>query len=374
MNSFPSLNIDILQGAFDAIRDLYHNDKGKILEASRRATSGDQNPIVVTTGDIDPQIDLVRARVSRTADNYGLHLLIKIIEELFDDLNSNGAIGVNAQIFLAATELKVHDNSIIKYNQDKTWNWTWNLKVDDNPRDISLGVRTKDRPRINIVPSYILEYVQQSFIAYKQNRTAASLSLMTIALEGTLRDALQERGFTYTPGTPKEDVYELRDMQVNRSPNGYLITFPNAMPLDHNHFLANPGDPQSLQVRIKRIKRGTDFTMEIRAANSLLDYWSSSNIVTHGVRQVSGLGAALDIGRNHANIIRPIDLPPDLDGVIKAVRNNLIHLSGAAMTTLVDNTLTLGDFLKNKNKVFDAVCTIGETVNVVYRKITFGTL
>lgn len=95
--------------------------------------------------------------------------------------------------------------------------------------------------------------------------------------------------------------------------------------------------------------------------------------------QISGLGAALDIGRNHLTIITPLDIPEDLDNPIKAVRNNLIHLSGTSMLEVVQqdsngNNITLSDFLSNKNRVFDAICTIGSSINTIYNRIANGTL
>jgi hypothetical protein len=89
--------------------------------------------------------------------------------------------------------------------------------------------------------------------------------------------------------------------------------------------------------------------------------------------------AALDIGRNHVNIITSTDLPPDLDNVIQAVRNNLIHLSGDAMRQEVSrdssgHPILLEAFLKDNNRVFDAIWTIGEAINGIYEKIANGTL
>ena len=374
MNSFPVIPTVSIQGVFDSIHTLYNGDKLKIIEAAQRATAGDVNPIVANPGAADPQIGLIRNRLSRTADNYGRGLLVRLVEELHNDLSTSGAIGVHPGDFLTRTVIKVTDNSFIKFNADSTWSWNWVLSVDDNPREVTLGIRAKNLNPSDVVPSYILEYVHQAYIAYNQNRPGAALSLMSISLEGTLRDALNSRGITYNHFAPREDVYSLEEMHIHKNPNGFMVTFPNPKPLDHNHYLSNPGDPTFRQVRIKRFVKNGSFGLEIRDCTDVLDYWSASVIEQHGVRQVSGLGAALDIGRNHENIIQPIDLPPDIDRMIQTVRNNLIHLSGTAMTTEVQPGITLAAFLKDKNRVFDSVCTMGDTIGVIYKKLATGTL
>ncbi len=144
-------------------------------------------------------------------------------------------------------------------------------------------------------------------------------------------------------------------------------------------FLMNLILPAHEVVKIKRIRKNDRNFLEIRGADGILDFWSSNTVVQAGETQIGGLGAAINISRNQANILAPTDLPPDLDKVIQAVRNNLIHLSGSAMNEEVtknhlNESISLGDFLKNKNRVFDAVCTIGETINIIFNRISSETL
>jgi len=151
------------------------------------------------------------------------------------------------------------------------------------------------------------------------------------------------------------------------------------MPTTPVDYLSSPGDPTYRTVKIKRAIRNGRTVLEIKDCNDLLDYWSSDVVDIAGSPQVSGLGAALDIGRNRLNIITAIDLPPDLDGPIQAVRNNLIHLSGTALNVSVTededgNPVTLANFLKDEIRVQDTVCSIGATINSIYTKIANGIL
>jgi len=379
MNSFPILNTNLITAAFDRIKHLFHQDKVKMLEAAERATASEQFPFAKTANAIDPQLEVVRNKLIRTAHEYGQKLYVKIVEELFNGLVSTGATGVNQNDFLNAVCITLDDQSLLSFANNKQWFVSWKLEINGNERDIKIGIRNKQFPQTDIVPDYVLQYLQQATYAYKTKRHAASLALMTIALEGTLRDALQVKGYTYHFGTPSQDVYQIEDIQIHKDPAGYKVVFPSSMPLNHNHFLSATGDPLFKTYRIKRVLKGGAFYLEIRQANDLLDYWSSNTVVTHGTAQISGLGAAINISRNQAAILTPIDLPEDLDGAIQSVRNNLIHLSGNAMNEEVDFDLngapiTLGDFLRSSNKVFDAVCTIGDTVNKIYERIAAGTL
>lgn len=379
MNSFPFINNDLIISAFDRIKDLFHQDKVKVLDAAEKATVNDQHPFLKTANAIDPQIETIRIKLTRTAYNYGLKLFIKIAEELYDELTANGAVGVNQNDFLNLLMIVLEDQGILKYSVNKQWIVSWKLDIDGYTRSIEIGLRNKNLPGIDIVPDYVLQYVQQATYAYHNKRHAASLALMTIALEGTLRDALSVKGYNYQHGAPSQDVYQLVDVEIHKDPAGYKVLFPSAMPLDHNHYLSAVGDPIFKTFRIKRVLKGQATFLEIRQANDLIDYWSSNTVVTQGTTQISGLGTAIDISRNQAAILTPIDLPEDLDGAIQSVRNNLIHLSGNAMNEQVDVDLagapiTLGDFLKDKNKVFDAICTIGDAINKIYERISAGTL
>jgi len=382
MNSFPLITSDLVLAGFSRLCTLYAGDLVKVLHAAQAATSGEQAAFTIVPGaTTNTQIGVIEARIRRTADRYGQNLLIKILEHLYDGLqNGGGAIGVSDAHFLDCTKMTLQDGSEIQYTTGKKWRWIWKLEVEGNPGSVDLDIRTRNTASGEIVPGYILQFIQQGISAFKSGKHAVAMSLMSIALEGTLRDALDAKGYIYQYGAPSQDVYEIKDMQVHRDAAGYKVTFPNPMPKVAADYLSAPGDPTFKTYRIKRVKKDNHrFVLEIRDVADLMDHWSSDQVITQGTRNVSGLGAALDIGRNLLNIITPIDIPEDLDTPIQAVRNNLIHLSGNSMTQVVQqdangNDVTLADFLNNKNRVFDAICSIGGSINTIYNKIADGTL
>ncbi len=379
MNSFPIINNHVLSSLFDEIVTLYSSDKIKLLEAALRATINEHQPFTITPNDVNNQIPVLKNRILRTADSYGQSLLIRWIEELYDNLIDTGAVGVSNQNFIETIKIKLADNSHIKFLSYKKWVWVWEIDVEGNTGQISQYIRCKEYPSTIIVRDYILQYVEQAINAYNNRRPAAALSLMSIALEGTLRDALEVKGYSYSYGSPPQDVYELSDMYIHKLDDGYKVTFPSPMPSSHIDFLNEDESPTHKVVRIKRISKNDRTDLEIRGVNDIINFWSSNTIQQEGQTQIGGLGAAINISRNRANILNATDLPLDLDGVIQAVRNNLIHLSGTAMDKEVtrnplNERVTLGEFLGNKNRVFDAVCTIGETINNIYDRIASDNL
>jgi uncharacterized protein (DUF1778 family) len=380
VKSLPTIPNSLIIHCFSKLRLLYQQDPVKLLNAAVKATAHDQNPFIANSSQIEPQFEVIQHKIKLTADAYGQQLLLKILEELYDDLLLNGALGVAPQVLLDTTRVEFEDKSWVEYKSTKNWSWSWTLDVDGNSRTVEMDVRNKLLSTIDIVPDYTLQFVQQSMVAFKYKRYAVALALISVALEGTLRDALASKGYTYQPSSPKQDVYELSDVEIHKAVDGYKVTFPNTMPLDHTSYLSNPDDPTSKTFRIKRLKKDSNKTvLEIRTDSDFLDYWSSNTISEAGTMQISGLGAAIHIGRKHAGIISPTDLPEDLDQPIQAVRNNLIHLSGTALDgiVLVDvngKDVSLRSFLDNKNRVFDAVCSVGDAINKIYNRIANKTL
>ena len=232
MNSFPFIKNEIILSCFDEITHLYSNDQQKLIDAAVSATSGTPTAIVATAHPINNQITSIRNKVRRTADKVGQTLMINWIEKLYENISNIGVVGVTTDNFLDTINFKLPDEGQIKFETTGKWVWTSVIKVEENEYEAKLGLRCDSNPQKEIVKDYILQYVQQAISAYKNNRRAAALALMTIALEGTLRDALQVKGYTYSFGNPPNDVYQLEPIQIHPDPNGFKVTFPNPMPIN----------------------------------------------------------------------------------------------------------------------------------------------
>lgn len=377
MNSFPEIQRQAVIQCFDSIVNLYEGDQVRLLETAEKVLMDDPVPFRRNLNDINNQIAFIRHKIQRIANNYGRNILVKWIEELYESLNVNGgAIGVSIDKFLTLCKITIEDGIFIKLLPSGKWIIEWSVPSQEEQEFIWLSIRDKlISSSENIVPNYIIQFVTQGIIAYRKKNYLTSLSLISIALEGTLRDVLEIKGFTYAQGSPSEDTYDFAEMNVSQNTNGFNVNFSNQMPKIHSDFLTEVNSPNVCKVRLKRIKRKEKWYLEIRDADYLKDYWSSDVITQQGQKNIGGLGTALAVARNEAAILDSSILPDDMDEVIQQVRNNLIHLSGNAITTRINSVdMSLNEFASNQARVFDAIWSITGAIDKLYIKKSNGSL
>lgn len=376
MKSFPEIKRQKLITSFDAISTLFESDQVKLLDAAERALAEDPTPFVKNGGAIQPQIATVRHRVQRVAENYGRNVLVKLIEELQIDLNANGgAIGVNNEEFSNICSVNIENEVKIKLNANCRWVIEWEIPSQEGSEIIPLPIRDRTITQEDIVPNYIIQYVHQSIVAYRNKNYLTSLSLISIALEGTLRDVLEVKGFTYSQGAPSEDVYDLTNMEVSKDVDGYKVKFPGELPSPFTDFLTEEDATVPCNLRLKRIYRRGKWFIEIRDVDYIKNFWTSDVITQEGQKNIGGLGTALKVARNEAAVLDNSILPDDMDEVIQQVRNNLIHLSGTAMSSIINSVgISLDEFSKNQARVFDSIWSIVGAIETLYLKKANETL
>jgi len=376
MNSFPEIKRKTVTDRYDKIVELFNGDQVKLLDAAEIAFSNDPTPFIKSPDDIEPQLLNIRNRVNRIFDNYGRNILVKWIEALHNGINSNGgAMGVSEENFIEECYLFIEDNIEVRLIPSGKWVMEWKLSSQDEEEIIGLTIRDISIGNDDIIPDYIIQYVNQAINAYKNKHYLTSLSLISIALEGTLRDMLEEKGYSYVQGVSSVDGYESKKMEIFPATDGFEIKFPDTMPRDHLDFLQEASAIIPNQVKIKRIKKKGKWRLEIRNADYLIDFWSSNNIDSVGQPNITGLGAALRMARNGASFLDNTILPEDTDDLIQQVRNNLIHLSGVALNTMIDNVgMTLRDFSSNQALVFDTLWSVSGAIDQLYIKKANSTL
>jgi hypothetical protein len=215
-------------------------------------------------------------------------------------------------------------------------------------------------------------------------RNDVAVALLSIAAEATLRDVLTSSGYSFAHGASPTDVYAYCNARVSADVMGsrYMIEFVDPMPRTVADFPTSFATaPVDIQVRrVLKDKTNKRIDLHILAPQPLHEHWSSSMISTPAASTISGLGAALDIARHHERCVTAEDLAEDFDEVLQAVRNNLIHLSGAALNTALpqydslepSGNFTLRDFLKNEGLVHDFVVTIPRFITDQYVKLRHG--
>lgn len=381
MKSFPTLSIIESEEIYNKIVLLYNNDQSKLIEAAVFATQSDHTPFIMDTGRaIINQVQEVKQRVRRSTNNYGRNLLIKWLETLNEGLLSTGANGVTQLAFIERVKFISQLGCSLNLNESNQWELSWEINLSAYPDKIHLLIRDKRISEDDIIPHYIIQYVIQSIISFNQKNYLTALAIISIALEGTLRDALCQKGYTYSNNDRLHNSYETIEMEVSKNPlnSNFVVSFPSLQPQKiFSEFLSEPDKGNSDKVRIKRFDKDGEWFLEIRKAHYLKDYWSSNtiNIPSTGRAKISGLGTALAVARNTERILDGAILPTDTDEVIKCVRNNLIHLSGDALSTIMPPYgETLGNFVLDENKVYDLLRSICNTIDDLYLKIKNNTL
>lgn len=98
-----------------------------------------------------------------------------------------------------------------------------------------------------------------------------------------------------------------------------------------------------MEIQIRRDKNPAREDLLIKAPQFLIDHLAGNRIIQPAqTKSIGGLGEALSIARDIEGVITPSDLPIDVDDVIKAVRNNLIHLSSDLMDVELPKVCSIG--------------------------------
>jgi hypothetical protein len=298
-------------------------------------------------------------------------VLFDLIEEIQTQFTINGA-GVHAERLRDLVILETGKDFKIKIGDDGAWFVEWAISVEyDNFTDAAeLPIVVYENSRGTVTPWDIVQYINSAVLLYKQKSYATALALASIALEAMLRDVLATRGYSFTLGANKYDIYGFSRAQVDVTGSSYTITFIDPMPKNPAELLTSAGGALPVDIQIRREKKASREDLLVKAPQFLLDHWAGNNIVQHAqVNNITGLGEALRIAREVEHIIVPADLPPDVDPVIKAVRNNLIHLSSDSMEEELPryatppDKFTVRDFIGKPNLVFDLLATIVKLTN-----------
>jgi hypothetical protein len=202
---------------------------------------------------------------------------------------------------------------------------------------------------------------------------AAAVALLSITVEATLRDVLETKGYSFNPTASSVDIYRYTKADISVNGSSYVINFREGLPKSTLDFLASAQGVSAVEIEIKRVinKRKNRTDLSVKLPNFLLDHLSKDTIETPSQKRVNGLGEALEIARRREGFLTPAILTEDFDDVIKVVRNNLIHLSGDALSKPIhtfdpSGNYTLKDFLSEPNAIYDFISVVCRFVSEQY--------
>lgn len=379
----------VLERTLDSVLELLGSSQHLLFAAMDRLTAGTASHVVKP---IDPtEFGRKRNEIARIFQSpmilRGLEIALRLFEEVYRDVDAVGGVpGHRPQDLLDLLRIETEQpDETISLSADMRWVVEWPVCLPIGDPETRMSCEWLARPWGTVVPPYIVNYLSSAATARRQKRNDVAVALLSIAAEATLRDVLLSYGYSFTHGAVSKDVYAYSHAQVtaDTSAGTYILKFHDSMPFGVSDFGSSfAGAP--VEIKLKRVLKkagGTRIDLNVVAPNPLHEHWTTSTVETPGVLTVGGLGAALDIARNQVFCVTSEDLAMDFDEVLKAVRNNLVHLSGAALDTtlprfdFIKSGFTLRDFLAEDLLVQDFVAAISRFVTVQYVKLrTAGTL
>lgn len=370
----------VLEQTLDAVLKLLGGSQHLLFAAMARLTNGTPSHVVAPTG--PAEFARKRNEIARIFQSpmllRGLEIALHLFEEVYRDVDAQGGVpGYRPQDLLDLLRIETEQpDETISLSTDMRWIVEWPVRLPTGGPETRMSCEWLARPWGAVVPPYVVNYLSSAATARRQKRNDAAVALLSIAAEATLRDVLSSHGYSFSHGTVSKDVYAYSRAQViaDAAAGTYIVKFHDAMPLDVADFGSSfAGAP--VEIKLKRVPKnmsGTRIDLNIVAPNPLHEHWTTAMVEKPGVPTVGGLGAALDIARNQVACVTAEDLALDFDEVLEAVRNNLVHLSGAALDTplsrfdVLKKGFTLRDFLLEDLLIQDFVAAISRFVTGQY--------
>ncbi|MGF6732784.1 hypothetical protein OKW50_004929 [Paraburkholderia youngii] len=374
-----------LVAVLDRLLDALGNSQQLLFNEMSRLTETDDRPFTAPAShaEFSSKRNQIASIMQAPSILYGFERAMRLFEATYVAVDRQGGVpGLKSADFLAKVTLKTdRPEETIFLSRDLSWGVEWPVRSPRGNGKAAIGCVWHASAWGTVVPPYVVNYLSTAANAHMLQRNDVAMALLSIAAEATLRDVLASRGYSFTHGASSIDVFEYCDAHVSAdvAGNRYLVAFSDTMPRTVADFSTSfPAAPVPIQVRrVIKDRTGTRIDLQIKTPQPLHEHWSTSGVATPAVRTVGGLGAALDIARNQEACVSPEDLPQDFDKVLQAVRNNLVHLSGAALNTPLSQFdrlkasghFTLGDFVENEKLVHDFIVTIPRFVTAQYVKL-----
>ena len=317
------------------------------------------------------EVEGMLARFQNVLGRRGLFL--ELVEELYLRLQLQGMQMLGDELLTLAT-IPVNNEFQIRLTADVAWAVEWEFLWEGSGIRQSLSNVVYKNNWGPIVPWDVVQYLRSGILLFRQRAYATSLALMSIAVEATLRDVLSTKGYTFNHQANRTTIYQTTNAHVDVNGNSYTVTIADTVPRPPADLTTSSKGNLPIDIKIRR--KGNELAIHCPAF--LIDHWSSNSVEKVAVtKNIGGLGEALRIARQVENVIDPADLPTDMDDVLKAIRNNLIHFSSNSMNTELPRfasrspigRFTLKDFVKDTELVFDLVTEIPRFVNEQYVKL-----
>jgi hypothetical protein len=373
MNIHRQLSSQELQKAFDVLRNNLKGADGVIFQAMGNIAP--ELGIDFAPPQNEQEYQQKYSEISRRFSDRGARLLrgsdvcLMLIEETYSLVTNSQIGGLNPDQVLQGIYFTVKKpEAILQFSENKIWQLVFNLEM--GKLIVFLG---KQQLQI-IVPDHILQYLSSAITSFKQANHLATGALLSIALEGTLRDILLKAGYEYYGVDRPYDIYSITSAHIGRHEDKYTVRFSEQMPKSINDFDSLLNGNEELEVRIRRTEKRRNredvFDLTVINPDGLIDFWSVDHIEQEKKDSIAGLGKALQVARRE-NLITVDELPLDIDETIMAIRNHLVHLSENSLQIIIPyHNIPLVNFLDDGEMVLDLLAYVINFINQQYFKLT----
>jgi hypothetical protein len=210
----------------------------------------------------------------------GREIALQLMNKIYHNIMHNGGVpGVDSNTLLNAISFKTNVPNIrIFLTNDFYWAVEWAVNLNFN------GINDVDKIVLDlydddwneIVPPHIIQYIHSAVLSYQQKINAVSVALLSIAFEGTLRDVLFAKGYSFEPGASSVDVYPYVKANIGFTENCYTLSFNGNMPKKIDDFNVSSCGSPNIEVEIRRVinKNKNRIDLLIKAPSALIDHFS----------------------------------------------------------------------------------------------------
>lgn len=373
------ISADSLKETYQQVRRTMSGSENIIFEAMNAITNNRRNPFIPPSSlnEYNSKHIEIEAVLAYPAAGRGIETAMRLMEEIMVRVGRLGGIPGYSTHDLRDKMTFRTDTSRTAIILTDELHWAAKWDIDKQSDKIFLDIYSKEKGEI--VPTYLVRYVDYAILAYQEKINIVALALLSITIEATLRDVLANKGYAFDRASSPVDIYGFARADVGVLGNAYTLTFKDSVPLSPTDFLSTHGS-NSVEIEIRRNINSNRNRIDLllRDPHDLIDHWSTNTIVqAAATKRVNGLGEALNIARNVERFITPGTLLEDFDEVIKVIRNNLVHLSGDALNTPLPmfndrsptNLFTLQNFLDDDELVYDFIRNVPRFIREQYNDL-----
>ncbi|MGA9347488.1 MAG: hypothetical protein WBW48_01625 [Anaerolineae bacterium] len=265
---------------YTRVRRVLRGNDEVIFQSMEAVTQDRRNPFILPAnpGEFEQKHEEIMRQLDYPNVLGGRETAISLMEEIGRRIQSGGVVGVSADDVLDEVVFKTSRSSVaVRLNQDLRWAAEWIILSPilgvDEPRPVLLEIYATIWGEV--VPTYVIEYVSNAIHAYHQGMRTVATVLLSIAVEATLRDVLETRGYTFNPGASPVDVFSYACADVGVAGNSYTLTFRQPMSRSPAQFPQSTGGDPTVEVRVRRVikwRRGNRVDLSIIAPPGIIGF------------------------------------------------------------------------------------------------------